>query len=90
LLLLTPLPTPCRAGRRALVVAAAAAPGGGMSLQQRWRALKFSIQDQRAKLAQAPPVAAVAAAVAALRARLQPLYDLAAALAAWQESLNER
>ena len=48
-----------------------------MTLQQRWRAFKFGLQDRKKELAQSPPVAALAAALAALRAQLEPVVALA-------------
>ncbi|EFN54093.1 hypothetical protein CHLNCDRAFT_136217 [Chlorella variabilis] len=53
-------------------------PRRELSLQQRWRAAKFKVSEAAERLSEAPPVAAVVHAVAALSARLQPLY------AAWE------
>ena len=60
-----------------------------MTLQQRWRALKFAIKDQQKALAESPPATFLAALRAVLHARLQPLRDLAAAVAARRETLAE-
>lgn len=82
-----PLPPRSRALR--VAVAASASPRPEMSLQQRLRALKFAVEDKKKALAAAPPVAALLAALAAIRAALQPLHDLAAALRARREAWTE-
>lgn len=46
-----------------------------MSLQQRWRALKFAVEDKKKELATLPPVTAIVNAIAAVRAALQPIFD---------------
>jgi hypothetical protein len=70
-------------------VLAAAHPGNRMTLQQRWRALQFRIKDTQMAILHSPPLAALAAALAALRAKLQPLYAFAAACQARLDQLNE-
>ena len=60
-----------------------------MSLQQRWRALKFNVKDQKARLAQLPPFLALVAAAEAVRRALAPAYALAAALGQRWSDVNE-
>jgi hypothetical protein len=78
-----------RAGPLRLAVTASASPRREMSLQQRWRAFKFAVEDKKKELATAPPVAALLAALAAVRAALQPLYDLMEAFRIRREAYTE-
>lgn len=71
------------------IAAAASSPRNDMTLHQRLRAIQFAIKDKRQAIAQSPPIVAVLAAIAAVRAKLQPLYDLIAALQAKLDVLNE-
>ncbi|KAI7837773.1 hypothetical protein COHA_008402 [Chlorella ohadii] len=49
-----------------------------MSGIQRWRAFKFAVKEWAERMSHVPAIAAVLAALAAVRRQLQPLYDAAA------------
>jgi len=75
--------------RSPIVITAAASPRRELSWQQRWRAFKFNMKEKKAQLGNVPPFAQILAAAAAVRAALQPLYDVAAALQLRWEQFNE-
>ncbi|PSC67869.1 putative magnesium transporter NIPA9 isoform A [Micractinium conductrix] len=75
----TPTPAPSPAQRRARE----------LSLQQRWRAVKFALKEATQQLGHLPPVAALLAAMGALNARMQPLYDAWAVVKRKEEDLLE-
>lgn len=72
-----------------LVVAAAAEPRREMSLQQRIRAFKFAVEEKKKELATSPPISILLAAIAAVRAALQPLFEFLSKLQQQWEAVSE-
>jgi hypothetical protein len=72
-----------------LVISAAAEPRREMSLQQRIRAFKFAVEEKNKQVATSPPVLTILAAIAAVRATLQPLFTLVAKLQQRWEAVGE-
>ena len=64
-------------------------PPQQMSFSQRWRAFKFAVKDKKQEIAGYPPFTTIAAAVAAIRALFQPLFDLIVALQKQLETVRE-
>jgi hypothetical protein len=72
-----------------LRVCASASSRRDMSLQQRWRAFKFAMNERKAQLVASPPISAIVSTVNAVKAWLQPLVDLFEALMQRWEAINE-
>jgi hypothetical protein len=60
-----------------------------MSLQQRIRAFKFAVEEKKKALATSPPISSILAAIAALRAALQPVFDIITKLQQQWEAVGE-
>ncbi len=60
-----------------------------MSLQQRIRAFKFAVEEKKKQLASSPPISTIVAAIAAVRAAFQPLFDLLSKLQEQWEAVGE-
>lgn len=71
------------------MVAAAAEPRREMSLQQRIRAFKFAVEEKKKELATSPPISILLAAIAAVRAALQPLFEFLSKLQQQWEAVSE-
>ena len=60
-----------------------------MSLVQRWRALKFAVEDKKKEIALLPPIVAVLQTIARIRASLQPVFDAITLVQQRSEALAE-